>query len=409
MEIIADFHIHSKFSRATSKNMEVDSLSKMAKLKGIDLLGTGDFTHPQWLLELESKLEPKSYGIYTYDDANFILTSEVSNIYDKAGKNRRIHIVLIAPSFELVKEINKALEEYGDLFSDGRPILKLDIKRMAKIIRTICKDCFIIPAHIWTPWFGILGSKTGFDSIEECFEEETDHIFALETGLSSDPAMNWRLSNLDKFTLVSNSDAHSPRNLGREANVFNADMDYKKIIDAIKNKDKDRFLYTIEFFPQEGKYHYDGHRKCGVSFSPKETLKMNKRCPVCKKELTVGVMHRVEQLSDREEGYTDDDFIDFKSLIPLKEIIAEAKQMGVMSKTVNEEYKKLIGRLGSEFDILIKKDEETLRNSVPSRIAEGIIKVRNKDLDIQPGYDGEYGKIKIFNEDKKDDSQLTLF
>jgi uncharacterized protein (TIGR00375 family) len=409
MELIADFHIHSKFSRATSRNMDIDYLSQASKIKGIDLLGTGDFTHPQWLLELEAKLEYRDYGIYIYNDANFILTAEVCNIYDKVGKNRRIHNILIAPSFKIAKEINKALEEYGNLFSDGRPILKLDSKELVKIVLSISENCLIVPAHAWTPWFGILGSKTGFDSIEECFEEETENIYALETGLSSNPAMNWRLSNLDKFSLISNSDAHSPANLGREANVFNVGLDYKKIMEAIKGKDKDKFLCTLEFFPQEGKYHYDGHRNCGQCLSPKESIKLNNICPKCNKELTIGVMHRVEVLSDREEGYADESFIPYKSLIPLREIIAEIKQMGVNSKSVNDEYKKLIGRFGSEFNILLKLKEDELHSSLPQRIAEGIVRTRKKEINICPGYDGEYGKIEIFSKEDKKESQLTLF
>ena len=409
MEIIADFHIHSKFSRATSKDMDIEHLSEVAKIKGVNLLGTGDFTHPQWLLELESKLELVSFGIYTYNGANFILTVEVNNIYEKSGKSRRIHNIIFAPSFEIVKEINQALEEYGNLFSDGRPILKLDSKDMVKIIRSISKDCFIVPAHVWTPWFALLGSNTGFDSPEECFEEETENILALETGLSSDPPMNWRLSRLDRFSLISNSDAHSPLNIGREANVFKTELDYREIIEAIKKKDKNKFLYTIEFFPQEGKYHYDGHRNCKQCLSPKESLKLNNICPKCKRKLTVGVMHRIEVLGDREQGYTNENFIPYKNLVPLREIIAEAKEIGVNSKTVNDEYKKFIGRFNSEFNILLKVKEEDLRNNLPSKVAEGIIRVRNRNINIYPGYDGEYGKVEIFNKDDKKDSQLTLF
>ncbi len=771
MKFIADFHIHSKYSRATSKDMDLDHISENAKLKGIDLLGTGDFTHHLWLAELEGKLQPKSYGIYTYNNANFILTSEVSNIYDKAGKNRRIHIVLIAPSFKLVKEINKALEEYGDLFSDGRPILKLDIKRMAKIIRTICKDCFIIPAHIWTPWFGILGSKTGFDSIEECFEEETDNIYALETGLScydektevltedgwkkfpdvkyadkictlniktneiefqaptkiytyehkgkmyrlktkrvdllvtpnhkllyshcdfrkspqfslkeaqllfnkskrfkkdgtwagkspdkfilpavkmkhgsrhysgfrnkkekkvpikswlkffgfwiaegwtnkdkngdynvcicnndkvllseirqilenfgyqvyqrdnvirvrdyqlfhylkqfgkcsdkfvplkikslskefleiflkyyikgdshiykrsgkglsattssirlrddlqeialkvgmsayyklhnkkgtpfqspgyeykrtyeqksdswviffirknihtvlpsaikkynyteswidydgsvfsvsvpnhviyirrngvpvwcgnSDPPMNWHLSNLDKFTLVSNSDAHSPSKLGREANVFEGKMDYFWIQDVLKEKNKEKFLYTIEFFPQEGKYHYDGHRNCGICLSPEKTQENKGKCPKCGKPLTIGVMNRVKQLGDRPKDVIPEDSIPFKHLIPLNEIIAEVKQMGLNTLTVKREYKRIIQKGRNEFDILINLPFEELVEITGERIAKSIIEIRKENVEIMPGYDGKYGEIK-FASTGKEDKQMTLF
>lgn len=410
MEVVVDFHIHSKYSRATSKNMDVEHLSTAAKIKGIDLVATGDFTHPQWLLELKSSLSEAAPGIYKGNGTHFILSAEVNNIYTKTRKPRRIHNLLIAPNFKVVEEINKALKEYGNLFADGRPILKLDAKKMLKILRSISHDIYVIPAHLWTPWFGLLGSITGFDSVEECFEEETDNIYAVETGLSSDPAMNWRLSKLDKFSLISNSDAHSPKNLGREVNVFDCEIDYYKIMDIIKKRNDNKFLYTIEFFPQEGKYYYDGHRACNQCLSPKETIKNNYKCPVCKKNVTVGVMHRVEELSDREEGFKDKKFTPFKNLIPLREIISEAKQMGVGTKAVQTEYNYIVSRAGTEFEALLKKSEEELKTFCGPKIAEGIIRVRNARVDIRPGYDGEYGKINIFNdEDSNKDQQLTLF
>ncbi len=409
MEIVADFHVHSKYSRATSKNMDIDHLSMAAAIKGVNLLGTGDFTHPQWLLELKNKLEFRSYGIYDYKGISYILTAEVNNIYHKAGRTRRIHNLIIAPGFEIVKEINAALGEYGGLFSDGRPILKLDSKEMVKIILSISEDCIIIPAHIWTPWFGLLGSQTGFDSLEECFEEEIENIYALETGLSSDPAMNWRLSKLDRFTLISNSDAHSPMNIAREANVFNSTLDYRELMNIIKEKDNKKFSYTIEFFPQEGKYHYDGHRNCGCCLSPKESISLNNKCPKCGREVTVGVMRRVDELSDREEGYSCDSFIPFKSLIPLREIVSEVKNVGVNSRAVENEYKSIVGRFKSEFNVLVKAKEEELRRFLPYKIAEGIMRVRRRQVEICPGYDGEYGKIKIFKEKEKEEEQLSLF
>jgi uncharacterized protein (TIGR00375 family) len=410
MELVVDFHIHSKYSRATSRDMNVENLARSAKIKGIDIIATGDFTHPEWLLELKNNLSEDSSGIHKHNGAYFILTAEVNNIYSKYQKSRRIHNILIAPDFKTVKEVNKALGQYGDLFSDGRPILKLDAKKMLKILRSINPHIFLIPAHLWTPWFGVLGSATGFDAIEECFEEETNNVHALETGLSSDPAMNWRLSSLDKFFLVSNSDAHSPKNLGREANVFESEINYYEIMNIIKERDIKKFLYTIEFFPQEGKYHYDGHRACGQCLSPAESIKKNNKCPVCKKDVTIGVMHRIEELADRKEGYCDEKFVPFKSLIPLREIIAEVKGVGPDTKTVANKYNNIIARAGSEFNALLRIPEPELRGFCSSRVGDGIMKVRNGEVDIRPGYDGEYGKISIFSEkDSNQNEQLTLF
>ncbi|MGE4358039.1 MAG: endonuclease Q family protein, partial [Candidatus Omnitrophota bacterium] len=291
MRIVADFHIHSKYSRATSRDMDLDHLVESARLKGINLLGTGDFTHFLWCEELRHKLQPFRYGIFEYKGIKFVLTTEVSNIYLQNGRMRRIHNIIFAPTFEIVDKINESLARYGNLSSDGRPILSLSAENLVELILSISKDCLIVPAHIWTPWFSLFGSESGFDSIEECFGKYAKEVYVLETGLSSDPAMNWRLSSLDRFTLISNSDSHSPSRIGREANVFEAQMDYLEILDIFKKKDRTRFLFTVEFFPEEGKYHYDGHRNCGVRFSPKETIKLNGICPKCGKHLTIGVMH----------------------------------------------------------------------------------------------------------------------
>jgi uncharacterized protein (TIGR00375 family) len=297
------------------------------------------------------------------------------------------------------------------LKSDGRPILGLDAKELAKIVLNASPDCLVVPAHAWTPWFSIFGSKSGFNSIEECFEEYSKHIFAIETGLSSDPAMNWRLSSLDKISLISNSDAHSPKKIGREANVFDTEISYDSIIEAIKQKDPKKFLYTIEFFPEEGKYHFDGHRLCGVSTSPKETKKYNEICPACGRPLTIGVLNRVEELADREEGKIPKGAIPFKNLIPLEEIIADA--LGVLpgGKLVVAEYQSLIKKFGSEFKILLDVLPEDLKKSTLQKIAEGIIKAREGKVNIEPGYDGVYGKIKIFSKSEKKDQikQKTLF
>jgi len=421
MKFIADFHIHSKYSRATSKNMDLENLDKWAKIKGIKVLGTGDFTHPEWLKSLKEELEPAEPGLYqlkskiqnpkSKDETRFILTSEISCIYSKGGRVRKIHIVVFSPSFEICEKINTQLGWIGNLKSDGRPILGLDAKELVKIVLNISQDCFIVPAHMWTPWFSIFGSKSGFDSLEECFEDYTKYIFAGETGLSSDPAMNWRLSALDKITLISNSDAHSPPKLGREANLFDTELSYPAIIEAIKSKDPAKFLYTIEFFPQEGKYHYDGHRACNVRLSPQESKKYNNICPNCGKPLTLGVLNRIEELADRPTNFKPKGAIPFKSLIPLEEIIANALAQGTGTKRVDKEYQNLIKEFKKEFEVLLNTSEEDLKRATLAEIAQGIIRVRQGRVSLEPGFDGVYGKIKIFsqNEQKEILKQNTLF
>jgi len=413
MKLIADFHIHSKYSRATSKDMNLESLDEWAKIKGIKVLGTGDFTHPEWFKSLKEKLESAEPGLYklkTDDQTRFILTSEISCIYTKKNKVRKIHVLIFAPSLAVVEKINAHLGSIGNIKSDGRPILGLDAKELAKIILGISPDCFIVPAHAWTPWFSIFGSKSGFDSIEECFEEYSKYIYAIETGLSADPAMFWRISGLDKIALLSNSDAHSPRKIGREANIFDTALSYDAITGAIKDRDPKRFLSTIEFFPEEGKYHYDGHRNCEISLTPPESRKYNNLCPTCGKPLTIGVMNRVASLSDRKEGLGGEGKIPFKSLVPLEEIIAESLGVTTASKRVGLEYKKLIKELGSEFNILLEASKEGLIGATLPEIAEGIIRVREGRVSITPGYDGVYGKVSIFSESeqKKLNKQGTL-
>ena len=411
MQFVADFHIHSRYSRATSKEMNVKNIAKWAKLKGIQLMGTGDFTHHLWLEELKANLESQNNGLYIHDGINFVLTSEISSIYSKKGKTYRVHTMIFAPSFKIVDKINHVLSGLGNIASDGRPILGLDVKELTRIVMDISEDCFIVPAHIWTPWFSVFGSSSGFDKIEYCFEEQTRNIHCLETGLSSDPAMNWRWSALDRFSLISNSDSHSPSKIGREANIFDCEMDYYEITNVLKTKDRKKFLSTIEFFPQEGKYHFDGHRNCGIRFSPNESAQNKNLCPKCKKALTIGVMNRVDQLSDRPEGFVPKDAVPFKNLIPLDEIIGDAKKVGKGSKAVAKEYQALLSKYSTEFNILLNVPEEELRKSVSSQIAEGIIRVRRGEVKIFPGYDGEYGKIQIFDkgEDFKQEEQLSLF
>lgn len=422
MKIIADFHIHSKYSRATSKDMDLDSLDKWAKTKGIKVLGTGDFTHPEWFKNLKEKLEPSEQGLFRLKsvaedngfpdkETRFILTSEISCIYSKKNSVRKVHVVIFAPSFEVVDKINAQLGRIGNLKSDGRPILGLDAKELAKIVLGVSEECLVVPAHVWTPWFSIFGSKSGFNSIEECFEEYSKYIYAIETGLSSDPAMNWRLSKLDKISLISNSDAHSGPKLGREANVFDTELSYPAIIDAIKSKDPQKFLYTIEFFPEEGKYHYDGHRLCEVRTSPGETKKYNNICPVCGKPLTIGVLNRVDELADRPSGYKPPGALPFKSLIPLEEVIADSLGLLVNTKQVKREYQELIEKIGNEFEILLNAPYDSLKEATLPEIAEGIIRVREGKTRIEPGYDGVYGKISIFSKTERKDplKQKTLF
>ena len=420
MKFIADFHIHSKYSRATSKDMDIDHIVEWAQIKGIDLMGTGDFTHHLWLEELKLKLEPKGNGLFVFKnksnsllnkkEIHFILSAEISSIYSKRGKTYRIHNVILAPSFETVDKINNILSRRGNLASDGRPILGMDAAELARIVFDIDENCILIPGHIWTPWFSLFGSMSGFDRIEDCFEKSTPKIFALETGLSSDPAMNWRLSALDRFSLVSNSDSHSPSKIGREANVFDCELNYADIRNTLMKKDKTKFLFTVEFFPQEGKYHYDGHRNCGICFSPKQSKENKNRCPKCGRSLTIGVMNRVEQLADRPEGTMPDNAVPFKNCIPLDEIIANAKGMGKSSQAVGKEYRSTIARFGTEFEILLNVPPEELRKSLSPKVADGILKVRKGEADIQPGFDGEYGKIKIFSKkEETTQAQMDLF
>lgn len=412
MEFIADFHIHSKYSRATSREMDVAHLAQWAKLKGITLMGTGDFTHHLWLEELKHTLEDTGKGLFQYQGVHFILTSEISTIYSKNGRTYRIHTMIFSPSFKTVDKINARLSRCGNLASDGRPILGMDVAELARIIFDIDAQCMIVPGHIWTPWFSLFGSMSGFDRIEDCFEEQTAKIFALETGLSSDPAMNWRLSALDRFSLISNSDSHSPQKIGREANVFDCELDYQTIREVLKTKDRSRFLYTIEFFPEEGKYHFDGHRSCGVRFAPNETKAHAGKCPKCGKPLTVGVMNRVEQLADRPAGYVPSQAIPYRSLVPFDEIIAEAKGVGKNSVGVEREYHSLVAKFGTEFNILLRASKEEVLRGLPPRIAEGLLRVREGRVNIQAGYDGEYGVVSLFGQEEtpeKSEKQLSLF
>lgn len=406
MRIIADFHIHSPYARAVSKDMTLENLDLWAGFKGINVIGTGDFTHPRWMKEIKSKLELAEQGLYKLRGSNsgirFILTVEISSIYSKGGKTRRVHNLIFAPSIEAAEKINATLGCQGNLKSDGRPIVGVESKNLLKIALDTDPNCLFVPSHIWTPWFSLFGSMSGFDTVEECFDEYSKYIYALETGLSSDPVMNWRLSALDKYTLISNSDSHSLRRIGREANVLDTGFSYDGIISAIKSKDPKKFLSTIEFFPEEGIYHYDGHRNCKVRFTPQETRERKKICSVCGKPVTVGVMYRVEELADRTEGIRPAGAIPYKNMVPLDEIIAEA--LGVSSATskgVKKEYMNLVKEFGNEIAVLFDVAVNDLKPKVRPEIVEGIRRVREGRLKIEPGYDGLYGKIRIFEDGEK--------
>jgi DNA helicase-2/ATP-dependent DNA helicase PcrA len=431
MKFLADLHIHSKFSRATSRDMILDSLAPWARVKGLSLLATGDFTHPEWLFLMKEKLEPMGNGFLrlkngttsfeappfkglpaTSRDVAFILSSELSFIYSKGGKVRKVHVMLLAPDFESVERVNSRLQAVGNLGSDGRPILGMDVRLFARMVAETAPRCVVIPSHIWTPWFSLFGANSGFDAIEECFEEMTPLIFALETGLSSDPPMNRRLSALDRFALVSNSDAHSPSKIGREANAFDTDFSYRGLVEALRTNDPSKFLYTVEFFPEEGKYHYDGHRKCGVVCSPRESLRTNDLCPKCGKKLTIGVLHRVEELADRENGDGIPDRIPFKNLIPLNEVIAQALGKTPECQGVWDLYFRFIREFGDEHSILTNVPVAELARVSPENVAEAVDRMRKGQVHIVPGHDGEYGTIRIFGEDAATDScasQLSLF
>lgn len=425
MRFIADLHIHSRFSMATASNLDLENLYLSAQDKGITLIATGDCTHPGWYAELESKLVPAEPGFYALHpeirsrldsqvpsscrgEVRFILSSEISCIYKKDGRVRKNHNLVYFPDLFAVKKFNERLGRLGNIVSDGRPILGLDARNLLELVLDTHEQGFLIPAHIWTPWFSLLGSKSGFNHIHECFEDLTDHIFAVETGLSSDPAMNWRVSFLDNLALVSNSDAHSPGNLGREANLFNTDFHYMGLYEALKKKNPEHFLGTYEFYPEEGKYHLDGHRKCGVSFSPEESLHLNGLCPVCKKPLTLGVLYRVCELADKEtgeistEGLSDtENRIPFHSLVPLKEILSEILGTGVKTKKVSGVYEQLLNRLGPELFILQDAERDTLKASGIPLLDEAIFRVRENRIHLEGGYDGDYGKVFIFSEDEK--------
>lgn len=423
--MIADFHLHSKYSRACSKQLDLEHIEYWSQIKGIDVVATSDFTHPAWIKEIESKLQPLGNGLFKLHspeqskqvrqsslyqlkqprDVQFILGTEISCIYSQGGKVRRVHLLVLFPELEHGKKFIKALEHRdAKLKSDGRPILGISALDILKMSLEISEKALVIPAHAWTPWFSVFGSKSGFDSVEECFGDDAKYIYALETGLSSDPLMNWRLSKNDKYTLISNSDAHSLDNLGREANVFGFDAaSYDAIFNAIKTHDIDHFKFTIEFFPEEGKYHLDGHAACEFFCEPEETKRLQGRCPKCRRLLTVGVHHRVAALADQPLGREPQKKIPYKSIIPLTEIIADVLQVSKKSKKVEQAYRQIINGVGDEFYTLLDAPIETIAKvSHHPLIPEGIRRMREGKVHIRPGYDGLYGIISLFEEKERE-------
>lgn len=428
MPFIADLHIHSRYSRAVSKEMTPESLHRWAQLKGIGVIGTGDFTHPRWFAELQEKLEPAEPGLFRLKPkfaaevdpqvpercqatVRFLLTVEISSIYSRGGRTRKVHNLILAPGFTSAAKINAKLQRIGNLEADGRPILGLDSENLLRLVLEAAPDALLIPAHAWTPHFSVFGANSGFDSLEECFGELTPHIRAIETGLSSDPPMNRRLSQLDGITLVSNSDAHSPGKLGREANVLDTELSYTGIVEAITSGEPTRFLGTLEFFPEEGKYHYDGHRACGVSLAPAQTIQNNLLCPSCGKPVTVGVMHRVEKLADRPEGFRSKRALPYRSLIPLAELMSEILGLGVNTKSVTGTYFRLLASLGNEFSILFDIPTQDIESSGEPLLAEAIRRMRAGTISIVPGYDGVYGTTRVFTPEERrgTETQIALF
>ncbi len=406
--VIADLHIHSKYSRATSTNMNIRDITYFAQVKGLNLVGTGDFTHPKWLRELKENLvEVSGTGLYKPAEKEssqvwFMITGEVSTVFKFEGKTKKIHHVILVPSIEVAEQINDRLSPYGDLEADGRPTLSMSAPHLVEEVMEVSKENMVFPAHAWTPWFSIFGAFSGFNRVEDCYQDMTKHICALETGLSSNPPMNWRLSALDKFTLLSNSDSHSswPWRIGREANVFSLEkLTYWEIVDSIRKKDPRRLIFTIETDPAYGKYHWTGHRSCGVSLPPKEAIKLGNRCPVCHRVLTKGVEQRVEELADRPYGFKPPNSPDYMHLLPLSEVLSVVLgSSSPNSRKVWNIYNTLRARFGNEYNVLINAKFEEIAEVTNPLIAEAIIRVREGRVKVIPGYDGVYGQIIIFPE-----------
>lgn len=422
MRFIADLEIHSRYARAVSRDMTIPNLAIWAAKKGLKVIGTGDFTHPVWFRQMTELLEEAEPGLYRLQgregskadsrDVRFVISGEVSCIYSKGGRVRRVHHLIFAPSFTAAEKFATSLARHGNLGSDGRPIIGIDSRVLLRLLLDASSECVLIPAHVWTPYFGVFGSMSGFDSLSECFEELEPEIFAIETGLSSDPPMNWRIPFLDKKAIMSSSDAHSLPRIGREATVFDTNISYRSIFDALRTRGSE-FVGTIEFFPEEGKYHYDGHRVCKVSWHPEETKRHRGLCPVCERPVTVGVMSRVETLRglERRGDHRPQWAKPYWSIVPLDEVIAAAVSVGRGSKVVSNIYEEALTRFGNEFEILLNASKDDIRAGLPAKVAEALIRVREGKIGIEPGYDGEYGKIKIFSEEERVETnpQKTLF
>lgn len=407
---IADLHIHSCYARATSRDCVPEMLDLWARRKGLNVVGTGDFTHAGWRAMLRDALVPAEEGLYRLKDTcrvqesgacgggavRFVCTGEISTIYKKAGKVRKVHHVIVMPSLEAAERLSKRLEAVGNLHSDGRPILGLDSHDLLEMTLEACPEALLIPAHIWTPHFSLFGAFSGFDSLEACYGDLSPHIHALETGLSSDPAMNWRLSTLDRYAMVSNSDAHSPGNLAREANLFDTELSFAGMRRALTDQSTNGFVGTLEFFSEEGKYHSDGHRACGVCLTPAQTKEAHGVCPVCGGRITVGVLHRVEALADRPEGYVPSNARRYERLVPLREVVAASMGVTTASKRAQQRYLHLLQTVGPELFILRQASVSDIAHASDERLAEGIHRMREGRLSIQPGYDGVYGKVRLF-------------
>jgi len=422
MKYIADLHIHSKYSRATAKNLDLEHIYHSARVKGITLVGTGDFTHPAWIQEIETKLEPAEPGLFALKDdiarsidadvpasckgaVRFILQSEISNIYKKDDRVRKNHNLIYLPDLDTAKKFNARLDAIGNIKSDGRPILGLDARDLLEIMLETSDQGFFIPAHIWTPWFSMFGSKSGFDTIEECFGDLSSHIFACETGLSSDPPMNWRVKDLDRVRLISNSDAHSPKFMGRNASVFDTDLAFDAVRRALETHDLNAYKGTLDMYPHQGKYHYDGHRKCGVCLNPDETAALDGICPECGKPLTLGVLYRVRELADRPEGFKPENRHPHSYLVPLADVLSQILGVGPNTKKVKTHYDKAVNALGPELTILTQLSPEIIERAGVPLLAQAIQKMRDADIHIDPGYDGEYGTVNIFTREEKEHIQ----
>lgn len=401
MSYVVDLHVHSRYAYATSKDLDFDSLARYAKIKGIDLLASADFTHPEWFEESRHMLKDAGTGLFEYGGLSFILGTEVECHGRQGGRGRRVHVLVFAPDFAAVERINATLSRYGRLDGDGRPALGLLPRELLLLIKGIDERCFLIPAHLWTPWFGLYGSRSGYDSLEECFGSLAGEIPAIETGLSSDPAMNWRVPSLDNVAIMSFSDAHSAPNLGRELTVMNGEMTYDGLVQAMRRQG---ILYTVEFYPEEGKYHHSGHRACQIKLSPNQVREQGDICRSCGRRITVGVSYRVEELGGRQvETWVGDDGLvygdagrpPFKSLVPLREVLSESLGVGVRTKTVAKVYERLIERFGAELAVLMDAPIAEIDFASDERTAEGIERVRRGDIFIEPGYDGVYGTVRV--------------